>query len=69
MNSAAPFVIMCLVTLMLGLDAATLTSVVQEALVRGGTKDNSATGLMVVYVTHMLAFVGMCYATYKVHKS
>lgn len=66
--SAAPFIIMCLVSVMLGIDVITLTGVVHDLLIAGGSKPQSAMGVMVVYVSHMLAFVGMCYATYKVHK-
>jgi hypothetical protein len=53
---------------MLGIDVVTLTSVIQEILTHAGLKDKDATGMLVLYVSHLLAFVGMCYATYKVHQ-
>jgi hypothetical protein len=67
--SAASFVIMCLVSLMLGIDVISLTGVLHDLLVAGGSKSQSAVGFMMVYLSHMLAFVGMCYATYKVYEA
>jgi hypothetical protein len=69
MNSAAPFAIMCLVSLMLGIDVIILTTVLHDLLVAGGSKSESAVGFMMTYVTHLIAFIGMCYATYKVHEA
>jgi hypothetical protein len=67
MSSAAPFTIMCLVSLILGIDVISLTGILHDLLTAGGSKPQSALGFMMVYLTHLLAFVGMCYATYKVH--
>ena len=61
----AVVLILGLVSFMLALDVFAFSSLLHDMLQTGGVKGEKATSFLILYVTHCVAFVGTCYATWQ----